>query len=225
MSAVGDAKVFMIMCKCLSVISSSSRYRQETVPTRDSRRDLYEILSLNIEHSPIIFAVHPARRPACAPRIPDLPREDKNLHVLFAFLNTRLLRAPRGQKQALVACFCPYLSDVSLHPRASHRDMKMHIANTIPSEYPTRPRCSCAALSSTLSLHARAFSPPRSAIIVLVSPEPPTRECATTITGRARGTVLPVLPPRPVRCPHIRALFLPAKRNIVLVSCSGSSAS
>ena len=112
MSAVGDAagdgNVFMIMSKCQSVISSSSRDLRDTVPTRDSRRDLNEILTVSTSN------MHPSSSPSSlrgdrrVHRVPDLPREEKNLHVLFAFLNTRLLRAPRGQKQ---------VHPSALHPR------------------------------------------------------------------------------------------------------------
>jgi hypothetical protein len=85
MSAVGDAagdgNVFMIMSKCQSVISSSSRDLRDTVPTRDSRRDLNEILTVSTSN------MHPSSSPSSlrgdrrVHRIPDLPREDKNLHV------------------------------------------------------------------------------------------------------------------------------------------------
>jgi len=60
---------------------------------------------------------HHLRRPPCAAtgmRTAYLtcPAKIKNLHVLFAFLNTRLLRAPRGQSKPL--CLPVSLSTLAL---------------------------------------------------------------------------------------------------------------
>jgi len=158
---VGDAKVFMFMCKCLSVISSSSRYRRGTVPTRDSRH-------VSTRFSVSTSNIHPSSSPSTlrgdrhAHRVPDLPREDKKSTCTLRLSQHSSSPCSPRTKQAFVS------ARFSLHPRASH--MKMHIANT-SSEYPTRP--TSLLLRSSLSLPARDFSPLRSAISSSSRPRAP----------------------------------------------------
>ena len=94
--------MFMIMSKCQSVISSSSRDLRDTVPTRDSRRDLNEILTVSTSN------MHPSSSPSSlrgdrrVHRVPDLPREDKNLHTLRLSQHSSSPCSPRTEASAPV---------------------------------------------------------------------------------------------------------------------------
>ena len=217
MSAVGDAagdgNVFMIMSKCQSVISSSSRDLRDTVPTRDSRRDLNEILTVSTSN------MHPSSSPSSlrgdrrVHRVPDLPREDKNLHTLRLSQHSSSPCSPRTEASAPVRS-PPSSSHVMHRGRPSLR-IGSCLARPAPRTRVLRPpdptSLSAAAvraalsllylstlalsrqletLHASLSLYARAFLPPRSAIY-----RPRLARAAdprVTITNRRTTRTVPV---------------------------------
>ena len=227
MSAVGDAagdgNVFMIMSKCQSVISSSSRDLRDTVPTRDSRRDLNEILTVSTSN------MHPSSSPSSlrgdrrVHRVPDLPREDKNLHTLRLSQHSSSPCSPRTEASAPVRS-PPSSSHVMHRGRPSLR-IGSCLARPAPRTRVLRPpdptSLSAAAvraalsllylstlalsrqletLHASLSLYARAFLPPRSAIY-----RPRLARAAdprVTITNRRTTRTVPV-PPTGTGTPHV----------------------
>ena len=158
MSAVGDAagdgNVFMIMSKCQSVISSSSRDLRDTVPTRDSRRDLNEILTVSTSN------MHPSSSPSSlrgdrrVHRVPDLPREDKNLHTLRLSQHSSSPCSPRTEASAPVRS-PPSSSHVMHRGRPSLR-IGSCLARPAPRTRVLRPpdptSLSAAAVRAALSL-------------------------------------------------------------------------
>ena len=192
--------MFMIMSKCQSVISSSSRDLRDTVPTRDSRRDLNEILTVSTSN------MHPSSSPSSlrgdrrVHRVPDLPREDKNLHVTLRLSqHSSSPCSPRTEASAPVrsppstlvfpcdasrsAVFADRI--VSRPPRAAdprtataRPDLALSSSSS-RSSLPPLPvySRSLSRLYMPLSLYMRAlFYPLEAQSIVLVSPEPPILE-------------------------------------------------
>ena len=203
MSAVGDAagdgNVFMIMSKCQSVISSSSRDLRDTVPTRDSRRDLNEILTVSTSN------MHPSSSPSSlrgdrrVHRVPDLPREDKNLHTLRLSQHSSSPCSPRTEASAPVRSppsTLVFLCDASRSAVFADRIVSRPPRAADPRTATARPDLALSSSSSRsslpplpvysldnsrlympLSLYMRAlFYPLEAQSIVLVSPEPPILE-------------------------------------------------
>jgi hypothetical protein len=131
MSAEGYAKVFMIMCKCLSVISSSSSYRQETVPTRVSRRDLYEILSLDMEHSPTSSSPSTLRGDRRAHRVYLTCPAKIKIYMYSSPFSTPVFSVLPADKSKPLSLVSARFSLISLSTLAlPTATLKMHIANT-----------------------------------------------------------------------------------------------
>ena len=152
--------MFMFMCKCLSVISSSSRYRRGTVPTRDSRH-------VSTRFSVSTSSIHPSSSPSTlrgdrrAHRVPDLPREDKKSTCTLRL--SQHSSSPCSPRTKASLCVRPFLSPPSRFP---HEDAHSeYLANTNPTRGPRW--CSCAALS--LSTCARFFSPAKRNIVLVSS--------------------------------------------------------
>ena len=146
--------MFMIMSKCQSVISSSSRDLRDTVPTRDSRRDLNEILTVSTSN------MHPSSSPSSlrgdrrVHRVPDLPREDKNLHTLRLSQHSSSPCSPRTEASAPVRS-PPSSSHVMHRGRPSLR-IGSCLARPAPRTRVLRPpdptSLSAAAVRAALSL-------------------------------------------------------------------------
>ena len=144
----------MIMSKCQSVISSSSRDLRDTVPTRDSRRDLNEILTVSTSN------MHPSSSPSSlrgdrrVHRVPDLPREDKNLHTLRLSQHSSSPCSPRTEASAPVRS-PPSSSHVMHRGRPSLR-IGSCLARPAPRTRVLRPpdptSLSAAAVRAALSL-------------------------------------------------------------------------